>query len=110
MRCPFPGTDNLQYPRAMATTPLNSPWQPAPYIPAMIPLAAHAPLGPILARPQDPRYMATTALNSPRVVVLDIRFPTIPVVELAKHQVRFPADSPQIPRRFPASGAGHQWV
>ncbi|GAB4823467.1 hypothetical protein N2152v2_010513 [Parachlorella kessleri] len=35
---------------------------------------------------QDPRYMAATALLSPRIVVLDIRFPTIPVVELAKHQ------------------------
>lgn len=31
--------------------------------------------------------MATIALNSPRVVILDIRFPTIPVAELAKHQV-----------------------
>lgn len=35
---------------------------------------------------QDPRYMATTALNSSTVVVLDIRFPTVPVVELSKHQ------------------------
>lgn len=35
---------------------------------------------------QDPRYMATIIMNSPKVVVLDIRFPTLPVVELQRHQ------------------------
>lgn len=35
---------------------------------------------------QDPRYMACTALDSPRVLVLDIRFPTVPVAELMRHQ------------------------
>ncbi|XP_021736101.1 WD repeat-containing protein LWD1 [Chenopodium quinoa] len=35
---------------------------------------------------QDPRYMATIIMDSPKVVVLDIRFPTLPVVELQRHQ------------------------
>jgi DDB1- and CUL4-associated factor 7 len=35
---------------------------------------------------QDPRYMATMSMDSSRVVVLDIRFPTAPVAELARHQ------------------------
>ncbi|KAK9120293.1 hypothetical protein Scep_018386 [Stephania cephalantha] len=35
---------------------------------------------------QDPRYMATIIMDSPKVVVLDIRFPTLPVVELHRHQ------------------------
>lgn len=35
---------------------------------------------------QDPRYMATLIMDSPKVVVLDIRFPTLPVVELQRHQ------------------------
>lgn len=35
---------------------------------------------------QDPRYMATLVMDSPRVIVLDIRFPTLPVAELSRHQ------------------------
>ncbi|GMP29921.1 hypothetical protein CsSME_00004831 [Camellia sinensis var. sinensis] len=35
---------------------------------------------------QDPRYMATIIMDSAKVVVLDIRFPTLPVVELQRHQ------------------------
>ncbi|KAI4375749.1 hypothetical protein MLD38_013577 [Melastoma candidum] len=35
---------------------------------------------------QDPRYMATIIMDSAKVVVLDIRFPTMPVVELQRHQ------------------------
>ncbi|CAA6662951.1 unnamed protein product [Spirodela intermedia] len=35
---------------------------------------------------QDPRYMATIIMDSPKVVVLDIRYPTQPVVELHRHQ------------------------
>ncbi|KAF5755359.1 putative transcription factor WD40-like family [Helianthus annuus] len=35
---------------------------------------------------QDPRYMATIIMDSKKVVVLDIRFPTLPVVELQRHQ------------------------
>ena len=31
---------------------------------------------------QDPRYMATILMDSSKVVVLDIRFPTLPVAEL----------------------------
>lgn len=31
---------------------------------------------------QDPRYMATILMDSFKVVVLDIRFPTLPVAEL----------------------------
>ncbi|KAF7079057.1 hypothetical protein CFC21_083361 [Triticum aestivum] len=34
---------------------------------------------------QDPRYMATIIMDSPKVVVLDIRYPTLPVVELHRH-------------------------
>jgi DDB1- and CUL4-associated factor 7 len=34
---------------------------------------------------QDPRYMATIIMDSPKVVVLDIRYPTLPVVELQRH-------------------------
>lgn len=34
---------------------------------------------------QDPRYMATIVMDSPKVVVLDIRYPTLPVVELHRH-------------------------
>ena len=37
---------------------------------------------------QDPRYMATILMDSQKVVVLDIRFPTLPVAELSRHQVR----------------------
>ncbi|XP_078437232.1 WD repeat-containing protein LWD1-like [Wolffia australiana] len=35
---------------------------------------------------QDPRYMATIIMDSAKVVVLDIRYPTQPVVELHRHQ------------------------
>eukprot|EP00250_Pteridium_aquilinum_P007819 c17464_g1_i1 orf=468-1241(-) len=35
---------------------------------------------------QDPRYMATILMDSSKVVVLDIRYPTIPVAELQRHQ------------------------
>lgn len=35
---------------------------------------------------QDPRYMATIIMDTSKVVVLDIRFPTLPVVELQHHQ------------------------
>lgn len=35
---------------------------------------------------QDPRYMATIVMDSSKVVVLDIRFPSLPVVELQRHQ------------------------
>jgi WD repeat-containing protein 68 len=35
---------------------------------------------------QDPRYMATLLLNSSKVVILDIRFPTLPIAELQRHQ------------------------
>lgn len=31
---------------------------------------------------QDPRYMATILMDSSKVVILDIRFPTLPVAEL----------------------------
>jgi len=34
---------------------------------------------------QDPRYMATILMDSCKVVVLDIRFPTLPVYELQRH-------------------------
>ncbi|KAK9832065.1 hypothetical protein WJX81_003548 [Elliptochloris bilobata] len=34
---------------------------------------------------QDPRYMATLLLDCSKVVVLDIRFPTLPVAELQRH-------------------------
>lgn len=34
---------------------------------------------------QDPRYMATILIDSAKVVVLDIRFPTLPVAELSRH-------------------------
>jgi len=35
---------------------------------------------------QDPRYMATILMDSCQVIVLDIRFPTLPVAELHRHQ------------------------
>mmetsp|Transcript_37569 Transcript_37569/g.72009 ORF Transcript_37569/g.72009 Transcript_37569/m.72009 type:complete len:336 (+) Transcript_37569:46-1053(+) len=35
---------------------------------------------------QDARYMATTHMDSSKVVVLDIRFPTMPVADLQRHQ------------------------
>ncbi|KAL9159351.1 hypothetical protein ABFS82_08G127900 [Erythranthe guttata] len=34
----------------------------------------------------DPRYMATIVMDSKKVVVLDIRFPTLPVMELQSHR------------------------
>ena len=34
----------------------------------------------------DPRYMATILLDSHKVMVLDIRYPTLPVAELTRHQ------------------------
>lgn len=35
---------------------------------------------------QDPRYMATLLMDSSKVVVLDIRYPTLPIAELQRHQ------------------------
>jgi len=35
---------------------------------------------------QDARYMATILMDSSKVVVLDIRYPTMPVAELQRHQ------------------------
>mmetsp|Transcript_12110 Transcript_12110/g.34055 ORF Transcript_12110/g.34055 Transcript_12110/m.34055 type:complete len:358 (+) Transcript_12110:249-1322(+) len=35
---------------------------------------------------QDPRFMATVLLDSSKVVILDIRVPTMPVAELQRHQ------------------------
>jgi len=35
---------------------------------------------------QDPRYIAAIGMESPRAIVLDIRFPTLPVCELNRHQ------------------------
>lgn len=35
---------------------------------------------------QDPRYMAALLLDSPKVIILDIRYPTLPVAELSRHQ------------------------
>lgn len=34
---------------------------------------------------QDPRYMATILMDSPKVVILDIRYPTLPIAELQRH-------------------------
>jgi WD repeat-containing protein 68 len=34
---------------------------------------------------QDPRYMATILIDSAKVIVLDIRYPTLPVAELQRH-------------------------
>ncbi|PPD92696.1 hypothetical protein GOBAR_DD10361 [Gossypium barbadense] len=45
-----------------------------------------APLVRLGWNKQDPRYMATIIMDSAKVVVLDIRFPTLPVVELRRHQ------------------------
>lgn len=35
---------------------------------------------------QDPRFMATILMDSLKVVILDIRYPTVPVSELQRHQ------------------------
>lgn len=35
---------------------------------------------------RDPRYIAVTALDCNRVIILDIRFPTVPIMELTRHQ------------------------
>lgn len=35
---------------------------------------------------QDPRFMATIMMDSAKVVILDIRYPTVPVSELQRHQ------------------------
>jgi hypothetical protein len=35
---------------------------------------------------QDARYMATILMDNSKVVVLDIRYPTMPVAELQRHQ------------------------
>eukprot|EP00197_Chlamydomonas_leiostraca_P006362 CAMPEP_0202866200 /NCGR_PEP_ID=MMETSP1391-20130828/7256_1 /ASSEMBLY_ACC=CAM_ASM_000867 /TAXON_ID=1034604 /ORGANISM="Chlamydomonas leiostraca, Strain SAG 11-49" /LENGTH=320 /DNA_ID=CAMNT_0049546125 /DNA_START=207 /DNA_END=1169 /DNA_ORIENTATION=- len=34
---------------------------------------------------QDPRYMATLLMDSSKVVILDIRYPTLPIAELSRH-------------------------
>eukprot|EP00775_Hariotina_reticulata_P013146 gene13146-13276_t len=34
---------------------------------------------------QDPRFIATLLADSPKVVILDIRFPTVPITQLARH-------------------------
>lgn len=45
-----------------------------------------APLLRLAWNKQDPRYMATLLMDSSKVVVLDIRYPTMPVAELQRHQ------------------------
>eukprot|EP00195_Chlamydomonas_chlamydogama_P005387 CAMPEP_0202891988 /NCGR_PEP_ID=MMETSP1392-20130828/1870_1 /ASSEMBLY_ACC=CAM_ASM_000868 /TAXON_ID=225041 /ORGANISM="Chlamydomonas chlamydogama, Strain SAG 11-48b" /LENGTH=330 /DNA_ID=CAMNT_0049575863 /DNA_START=272 /DNA_END=1264 /DNA_ORIENTATION=+ len=35
---------------------------------------------------QDPRLMATLLMDSSKVVILDIRYPTLPIAELQRHQ------------------------
>lgn len=50
----------------------------------------------------DPRFMATVGLNSNKVVVLDIRIPTTPLMELKKHRtgVNAVSWSPDVGRRL----------
>ncbi|KAK8548070.1 hypothetical protein V6N12_060996 [Hibiscus sabdariffa] len=45
-----------------------------------------APLVRLGWNKQDPRYIATIIMDSAKVVVLDIRFPTLPVVQLWRHR------------------------
>ncbi|KAJ6834779.1 WD40 repeat protein [Iris pallida] len=47
---------------------------------------ADSPLVRLGWNKQDPRFMATIIMDSAKVVVLDIRYPTLPVVELQRHQ------------------------
>ena len=47
---------------------------------------ADAPLLRLGWNKQNPRYMATMEMDSGKVVVLDIRFPTMPVEELRRHR------------------------
>ncbi|KAJ6914611.1 hypothetical protein NC651_016784 [Populus alba x Populus x berolinensis] len=35
---------------------------------------------------RDPRFIATVGMDSNKVVILDIRFPTTPLMELCKHK------------------------
>ena len=35
---------------------------------------------------QNPRYMATMKMDNSKVVVLDVRYPTVPVAELSRHK------------------------
>ncbi|XP_062165656.1 WD repeat-containing protein LWD1-like [Alnus glutinosa] len=54
----------------------------------------------------DPRFMATVGMDSNKVVVLDIRFPTTPLMELAKHKGSVNAVSwaPRIGRQLCSGG------
>ncbi|KAL5545793.1 hypothetical protein UlMin_005480 [Ulmus minor] len=54
----------------------------------------------------DPRFMATFAMDSNKVVILDIRFPTTPLMELCKHKgsVNAISWSPRIGRQLCSVG------
>jgi len=54
----------------------------------------------------DPRFMATVGMDSNKVVILDIRFPTTPLMELAKHKGSVNAVSwaPRIGRQLCSAG------
>lgn len=60
-----------------ASSGLRSPnandWEPS--------MCGHPVLGM-----QDPRFMAAIGMESPKAIVLDIRFPTLPIAELNRHQ------------------------
>ncbi|KAK9292360.1 hypothetical protein L1049_020326 [Liquidambar formosana] len=55
---------------------------------------------------QDLRYMATILMDSNKVVILDIRSPTVPVAELERHRasVNAIAWAPQSPRHICSAG------
>jgi|UniRef100_A0A2N9EWV8 WD repeat-containing protein 68 len=54
----------------------------------------------------DPRFIATVGMDSNRVVILDIRFPTTPLMELTKHKASVNAVSwaPRIGRQLCSAG------
>ncbi|KAJ7971616.1 putative WD-repeat protein [Quillaja saponaria] len=54
----------------------------------------------------DPRFMATVGMDSTKVIVMDIRFPTTPLMELCKHKgsVNAISWSPRIGRQLCSVG------
>ncbi|KAH9307767.1 hypothetical protein KI387_035678, partial [Taxus chinensis] len=64
------------------------------------------PLLRLASNKQDPRFMATILMDSCKVVVFDIRYPTVPFAELQRHQasVNALAWAPHSPCHFCTAG------
>ncbi|KAK9122348.1 hypothetical protein Syun_019965 [Stephania yunnanensis] len=73
-------------------------------------LSQSTPLLRLAWNKQDLRYIAATLMDSSRIVVLDIRFPVMPVMELSRHRgsVNAIAWAPQSSRHICSAGDDSQ--